>query len=367
MKKKKYCPYCGKTLDAIFVENRERLVCKNCNEIIYENPIPATACVFLNRDNQLLLVKRSVDPQKGKWCLPGGFAELGESLQECCLREFYEETGLEGEISGIVNSYLSSSEEYDSIIVTGFLIKNVKNKPIAGDDAEDIRFFDFDKLPEVAFQAHKNIIEKVRLSLKPDIKDFGAYVITSEDHIKIAQKACRSGAKVIQYRDKTSSRKEIVRIAKEIRKITKDYNCLFIINDFIDIAMIVNADGVHLGQDDIDTNGARKVLGNKFIIGISTHSLKQAIDAERSGADYIGCGPIFKTPTKENYEPVGLQLLKDVLKKVNIPVVAIGGINSENILKISNSGCKNAAMVREFQEQTEERVKYINSILLGKT
>ncbi len=365
MREKRYCPYCGNNLDAIFVEGRNRLICKNCNKIIYENPIPATACVVLNEKKQILLVKRGVEPEKGKWCLPGGFTELGESLQECCLRELFEETNIKGSIDRIVDSYLSSSSEYDSVIVTGFLIKDIKNTPRPGDDAEELGFFDLNNLPEIAFTAHENIINRIKINIKPKITNFGSYVITSENHIEIALNACKGGAKVIQYRDKVSSRNEMIRKAKIIRQTTRKYNALFIVNDFIDIAMIVDADGVHLGQHDISINDARKVLGEKYLIGVSTHSLKQALEAEKKGADYIGCGPIFKTPTKENYESVGMGLLKSVLKRVKIPVVAIGGINSGNIMDLKKIGAKNVAMVREFQNHTEKRVKFFNSILLG--
>jgi len=365
MLKKRYCPYCGNNLDAIYVEGRNRLICKNCNKIIYENPIPATACVVLNKKNQILLVKRGVEPQKGKWCLPGGFTELGESLQECCLRELFEETNLNGRIERIVNSYLSSSTEYDSVIVTGFLIKDIKNTPKPGDDAEELAYFDLDNLPEIAFSAHDNIINQIKINIKPKITNFGSYVITSNNHIEIALNACKGGAKIIQYRDKISTRREMIRIAKAIREITRKYNALFIVNDFIDIAAIVDADGVHLGQNDISINDAKKILKEKCLIGVSTHSLEQAIDAEKEGADYIGCGPIFKTPTKVTYEPVGIGLLKNVIERVKIPVVAIGGINSENIMDLKKVGAKNVAMVREFQNDTEKRVKFINSILLN--
>ncbi|MEJ2356446.1 MAG: thiamine phosphate synthase, partial [candidate division WOR-3 bacterium] len=152
---------------------------------------------------------------------------------------------------------------------------------------------------------------------------FGAYVITSKDHVKIAGEACKGGARIIQYRDKSSSRQDMLEIADKIRKITKKSGSLFIINDFIDIARMSGADGVHLGQDDIPIQRAREITPEGFIIGISTHSLEQAKEAEEKGADYIGIGPVFSTPTKENYTPIGLSTVEEVLRSVNIPVVAI--------------------------------------------
>jgi thiamine-phosphate pyrophosphorylase len=193
--------------------------------------------------------------------------------------------------------------------------------------------------------------------------NFGAYVITSKDHIKIAREACESGARIIQYRDKTSTKAEMLNIADKIREITKEYNALFIVNDFIDIAHKSGADGVHLGQDDFPLLRARKITPDNFIIGISTHSLEQAIDAEKEGADYIGIGPVFDTPTKEKYNSIGLSTVKEVIRNVSIPVVAIGGISLENIGALVEMGVENVAMIRCFQENTGEKVKKVNFLL----
>jgi thiamine-phosphate pyrophosphorylase len=190
--------------------------------------------------------------------------------------------------------------------------------------------------------------------------NFGAYVITSKDHVKIAEEACKGGVRVIQYRDKKSSRRDMLEIADKIRKITRKFDSLFIVNDFIDIALISKADGFHLGQDDVPIKRAREITPKGFIIGVSTHSLEQAQEAEKKGADYIGIGPVFSTPTKENYTTIGLSTVREVLQNVNIPVVAIGGINIENIDRLIEIGVHNVAMVREFQENTLEKVKKIN-------
>jgi thiamine-phosphate pyrophosphorylase len=195
------------------------------------------------------------------------------------------------------------------------------------------------------------------------ISPFGVYVITSKDHVKIAAEACEGGVSIIQYRDKDSKRNEMLRVAEEIRAITKENNVLFIVNDFIDIALLSGADGVHLGQDDIPLERAREITPDNFIIGISTHSLPQAVEARDKGADYIGIGPVFDTPTKKTYKPIGFSTVKEVISRVNIPVVAIGGLNLENIGRLVKIGVKNAAMVREFQQNTAEKVRKANFLL----
>jgi len=151
-------------------------------------------------------------------------------------------------------------------------------------------------------------------------------------------KVLKGGVKWVQHRDKVRSKREIYEKTVRLRRLTKDFKALFIVNDYVDIAFCVNADGVHLGQDDLPLKEARRILGKKKIIGISTHNLKQAIEAERDGADYIGFGPVFQTMTKDAGEPKGIDMLREIKTKVKIPVVAIGGINLENIMSVLNTG-----------------------------
>lgn len=162
---------------------------------------------------------------------------------------------------------------------------------------------------------------------------------------KVAQECVKAGVKIIQLRDKTDNVNLFYRNALLIRKITKN-KCLFIINDRADIAKLAQADGLHLGQDDLPIEAARKILGPNKIIGKSTHSLKQAILAYKEGADYISIGPIFKTPTKPKYKPVGLKVLRSVEKRIRVPIVAIGGIDKNNIGEVRKAGAKIAAVVR---------------------
>lgn len=151
-------------------------------------------------------------------------------------------------------------------------------------------------------------------------------------------KVLRAGVKWVQYRDKEKSRREIYEEAIRLRKLIKDFNAVLIVNDYADIALAVDADGVHLGQDDLPIEEARKIMGSNKIIGISTHSLEQAKEAEKGGADYIGFGPIFRTTTKDAGIPKGTDMLKEIKRQVHIPVVAIGGINIENIRSVLDTG-----------------------------
>ena len=370
MNTKRFCHFCGCRLTDKFIENRTRLFCPDCNRPIYENPIPATAAVVFNKNHEVLLVKRNVEPKAGQWCLPGGFLELDEPPENGCLRELKEETGLEGEIHRWAGNILSESPIYKSVLVMGYCIKNIHGQLMAGDDCAEAAFFEPESMPPIAFRSHRKIFENALKAetdgnrpMHSDLKvhgGFGAYVITSNNHLEMAEKACRAGAKILQYREKQASRGEMLKTALEMRKITRKYNTLFIVNDFIDIALLAKADGVHLGQDDIPIGEARGITPHGFIIGISTHSLEQALEAEKQGADYIGCGPVFATPTKENYIPIGPGTVKQVLESVHIPVVAIGGLNLENIPELRKVGVKNFAMVRAFQDDTETVIKKIN-------
>ncbi|MBI2463693.1 thiamine phosphate synthase [Candidatus Peregrinibacteria bacterium] len=201
----------------------------------------------------------------------------------------------------------------------------------------------------------------------------------------------RGGAKIIQYRNKDffkkKSKSDFVNI-KKLRKITRDAGVVFIVNDRLDVALEVGADGVHLGQDDMSMNEARNVLvkhflnnmpqsvlaktneknvvrKREFIVGRSTHSLEQALRAEKDGVSYISIGPVFSTLTKPDYKPVGLDVVRAVVRSVNIPVVAIGGITEANLYDVLDTGVKNVAMVREITEakNIETKVKNVNGAM----
>ena len=168
-------------------------------------------------------------------------------------------------------------------------------------------------------------------------------------HSQIVRKAISAGVQTVQLRDKRITRRELFKEAVKVRKLTLQHKVKFIMNDYIDIAMAVRADGVHLGQDDMPIEEARRIVGKKMIIGISTHNLNQAIKAQDQGADYIGFGPMFQTSTKDAGSPKGLRLLEKICNKIKIPVVAIGGISSENIREVLDAGAAACAVISAIQ------------------
>ena len=171
------------------------------------------------------------------------------------------------------------------------------------------------------------------------------YIVKGLSHIQIAEKALLGGIKFIQYREKQLSKRESYKIAFQLREITMRFGAALIINDDIDIAMAVDANGVHLGQDDFPAQMARKILGNDKIIGLSTHSLKEVEEAQSLDVDYIGIGPIFKSATKDVREPLGVDIIKEIKKISRVPVIAIGGINEENIADVMKAGADAAAVI----------------------
>jgi len=158
MRKKSYCLYCGNELTKKFVEGAQRLFCEHCNEPIYENPIPATCLVVVDNRDRVLLVKRSVEPKKGFWCLPGGFMELGESPEKAALRELKEETGLSGRIEMLLGVSSNPSSLYHTVLIVGYLVRHYSGTLIAGDDADDTARFHYAELPEIAFESHERFI-----------------------------------------------------------------------------------------------------------------------------------------------------------------------------------------------------------------
>jgi len=156
--------------------------------------------------------------------------------------------------------------------------------------------------------------------------------------LDMTQAVLRAGAGWVQYRNKNASRLKVYEEAIKLKDLAGKHNAVFIVNDYSDIALAVDADGVHLGQDDLPVKEARKILGKGKIIGVSTHCIEQALEAEQAGADYIGFGPVFHTSTKDAGNPRGTVLLGEIKNKVSIPVVAIGGINLENIHSVLQTG-----------------------------
>lgn len=162
----------------------------------------------------------------------------------------------------------------------------------------------------------------------------------------VAAQAIRGGADAIQLRDKQASARQLLDAARRLLAVTRPAGIPLIVNDRVDVALAAGADGVHLGQDDLPLAEARRILGPARLIGQSTHSLEQALTAERDGADYIGVGPIFPTPTKPSYGSVGTALIRLVAGRVRVPAVCIGGIDSRTIHEALAAGAGAIAVVR---------------------
>lgn len=160
-RQKRFCSLCGEQLEKIPHDGRTRLYCRTCDTINYENPLPATAAVVLDHNEHLLLVKRGMEPGKGKWCLPGGFVELNESPSEGVLRELHEETGLRGEVIQLIEAVYEDSPFYGPLIIIGYQISPQGGRLQAGDDAAEVQYFPLADLPRVAFDSHQAIINKI--------------------------------------------------------------------------------------------------------------------------------------------------------------------------------------------------------------
>ena len=175
------------------------------------------------------------------------------------------------------------------------------------------------------------------------IADTGLF---QKDIISSVRRSIDGGVKAVQLRGKNLPAREILRIGERLRLLTSEYSVKLFINDRIDVAMILGADGVHLGQNGLPVGIVRKILGDSLIIGVSTHSLKEAKDAERGGADFITFGPIFATPSKVVYgPPVGLRRLVNLTGRIKIPVFAIGGINMDRIQDVMKKGANGVAVI----------------------
>lgn len=189
-------------------------------------------------------------------------------------------------------------------------------------------------------------------SLAQDIqKNYRLYLVTDRDCLGIRdlgqsiEEAIRGGVTLIQLREKHASSREFFEIALRVKEITARYHIPLIINDRLDIALAIDADGLHIGQDDLPLPLARKLFGDRKIIGVSAHSLEEALLAEQHGADYLGVGAVYPTATKADANAVTLDQLAEIKRSVNIPVVAIGGIHEKNACEVMTTGIDGIAVV----------------------
>ena len=199
--------------------------------------------------------------------------------------------------------------------------------------------------------------------------DFPLYCITAQnlskgrDNIQVVRNMIEGGAKIIHYREKYREIRKRYEECMIIREMTKKAGVTFIINDNIDIALLVKPDGVHIGQDDIPIKEVRKLVGEDMIIGLSTHSPQQALEAVQNGADYIGVGPVYKTYTKDNVcDPVGLEYVRFTAENIDIPRVVIGGIKEHNMHEAIEAGAKCICLVSDIVGANDIKAK-VKSIL----
>lgn len=161
----------------------------------------------------------------------------------------------------------------------------------------------------------------------------------------VVEEAIKNGVTFVQLREKIADEDEFLDLAKRVKKITDKYKVPFVINDNVDIAKKVDADGVHIGQEDMALENARKVLGDNKIIGVSVGNLEEALRAEKAGADYLGIGSIFKTKSKSDAEKISLDDLKNITENITIPSVGIGGISKDNIEELKGLGLDGVALI----------------------
>ena len=187
---------------------------------------------------------------------------------------------------------------------------------------------------------------KTKIIVQNPLKNFSEvrlYVIIStglakKPVLETLQEVIQGGADAVQLREKTMPDSKFLALAKEFRRITSQSKTLFIVNDRAEIAKKADADGLHIGQSDLNIHSGRKIIGYDRILGVSTHNIVQARKAQQEGADYISVGPIFPTPTKDYEPPVGLDYLKEVKREITLPFVAIGAINFKNLSEVLQSG-----------------------------
>lgn len=215
----------------------------------------------------------------------------------------------------------------------------------------------FDMLENLRYKSYtleKNMWDKLKEKYnKFMLEDKKLYLVTNSDKFEsedlfldAVASALKGGVDILQLREKNMPANKIIELGKKVKLLCAEYGATFIVNDRVDIAYVLDADGVHLGQDDMDIESARKILGSNAIIGISTHAPEQAQKAVNDGADYIGMGPVFTTPTKPGRQSVGLEYVKWVSENIKIPAFAIGGIDLDNVQDVVNAGAKKIAVVR---------------------
>ena len=183
------------------------------------------------------------------------------------------------------------------------------------------------------------------------------YQDSLENFLEKVETACRSGVTIIQLREKNLTTNQYYQLAKQVKEITDAYQVPLIIDDRLDVCLAVDAAGLHIGDDELPVSVARQVLGPEKILGVTAKTVKRALEAEEGGADYLGTGAIFPTTTKENAPITLISTLKTICQRVAIPVVAIGGLTSENIDQLIDTGIAGVAVVRDLMQAEDIEAK----------
>ena len=183
------------------------------------------------------------------------------------------------------------------------------------------------------------------------------YQDSLESFLEKIETACRSGVTIIQLREKNLTTNQYYQLAKQVKEITEAYQVPLIIDDRLDVCLAVDAAGLHIGDDELPVSVARQVLGPEKILGVTAKTVKRALEAEEGGANYLGTGAIFPTMTKENAPITLISTLKTICQRVAIPVVAIGGLTSENIDQLIGTGIAGVAVVRDLMQAEDIEVK----------
>ena len=183
------------------------------------------------------------------------------------------------------------------------------------------------------------------------------YQDSLESFLEKVETACRSGVTIVQLREKNLTTNQYYQLAKQVKEITDAYQVPLIIDDRLDVCLAVDAAGLHIGDDELPVSVARKVLGPEKILGVTAKTVKRALEAEEGGADYLGTGAIFPTTTKENAPITLISTLKTICQRVAIPVVAIGGLTSENIDQLIGTGIAGVAVVRDLMQVEDIEAK----------
>ena len=195
---------------------------------------------------------------------------------------------------------------------------------------------------------------------KEDI-DYSVYLVTDhrdktdEEFLNIIEEAIKGGTSIVQLREKTASTKDFYKLALKVKEITSKYDVPLLINDRIDIALAIDSDGVHIGQDDMPADIAREIIGDDKILGVSASTVEEAKKAQMDGADYIGSGAVFPTSTKDDADSVSKPQLKEIVDSIDIPVVAIGGITLENANTLKDTGIAGFSVVSAIMSADNPR------------